>query len=118
MKYYLLNRDDVKKNIWTNPLVIKTKSLGKIKKIRTLKKKLDTLMNQVQKELRESNIWSRATDDIIDKLLYGGTEVEITKHEFDALYALSLYDTQEQRIRFCNKTTVLKGRLFGNEIRD
>ena len=118
MKYYLLNRDEVKKDIWVNPLVVKTKSLGKIKKIRTLKEKLDKLMVQVQKELRESNIWSRSTDTILDKLLFGGTEVELTKSEFDTLYALSLYDTQEQRIKMCNRTSVLKGRLFGNEIRD
>lgn len=118
MKYYLLNRDSVKKDIWVNPLVIKTKSLGKIKKARLLKEKLDKLVTQIQKELKDSNIWSRSTDEIMNTLIFGGNEIELTKYEFDTLSTLSLYDTQEQRIKMFNKTKVLKGRLFGTEIRD
>ena len=118
MKYYLLNRDEVKNDIWVNPMVVKTKSLGKIKKARVLKEKLDKLLIQIQKELKDSNIWSRATDTIMNDLLFGGKEIELTKSEYDTLYALSLYDTQEQRIKMCNKTSVLKGRLFGNQIKD
>lgn len=118
MKYFLLNREEVKNDIWVNPQVVKTKSLSKIKKARVLKDKLDKLLTQIQKELKESNIWSKATEEVMNELLFSGKDVEITKQEFDVLYALSLYDTQEQRIKMCNKTEVLKGKLYGKEIKD
>ena len=47
MKYYLLNREDIKKDISTNPLMIKTKSFAKIKKLKSLQKQVDKLLQQV-----------------------------------------------------------------------
>lgn len=114
MKYYLLNRNEVKKNIWTNPMLVKTKSLSKIEKIRRLRKQLDTLTNQVVKELKESNV---INDERIEILLNGEGVTEITNKDYNALLVMSLYDTQEQRMSACNKSEVLKGKLWDNEIR-
>lgn len=115
MKYYLLNKQEVKDNIWENPILIRTKSLGKIKRIRTLQKKLDTLMKQVEKELKESN--TSSLYDKFDMLIKDENVTEITKTDYNALLVMCLMDTQEQRIKCCNKSEVLKGKLFGNEIR-
>ena len=50
MKYYILNKQQVKQDIWVNPILIRTKSLAKIKKIRSLQKKLDILLKAVKKD--------------------------------------------------------------------
>ena len=42
---------------------------------------------------------------------------EISSKEYNKLKLLFLFDTQEQRISICNKTTVLKGKLYGNQIK-
>lgn len=115
MKYYLLNRDEVKENIWTNPILIRTKSLSKIKKIRTLQKKLNTLLKQVEKELKESNTVS--THDKFSLLIDNEDATEISRADYNALLVMCLMDTQEQRIRCCNKSETLKGKLYGNTIR-
>ena len=49
MKYYLLNKDDIKKNIYINPQMIKTKSFSKIKRLKTLQKQLEKITNQIKK---------------------------------------------------------------------
>lgn len=117
MKYFLLNKKEVKNDIWTNPILVRTKSLSKIKKIRTLQKKLDTLVKQVTKELKESNNVSSSTQEIIDQLFLGENLTEVTSKEYNALKVMCLYDNQLQRIQACNKTEVLKGKLYGDQIK-
>lgn len=114
MKYYLLNKEDVRQNIWVNPLLIRTKSLGKIKKVRALQKKLDSLMKVIMKDLKENN--AALTDEKVKLLLDGTTCEEITRNDYNKMYAVPLYDTQEQRMSSYSKTEVLKGKLWGNEI--
>ena len=48
MKYFLLNKEEVKKNIWNNPILVRTKCWGKIKKYQTLKSKLKILQMNIQ----------------------------------------------------------------------
>lgn len=117
MKYYLLNREDIKKDISTNPLMIKTKSFAKIKKLKSLQKQVDKLLQQVKKELKDTNNFSK--NDIIDLFLNKELEAitEITSQEYTKLKSLFVLDTQEQRIKICNKTNVLKGKLYGTEIK-
>lgn len=115
MKYYLLNKQEVKKNIWTNPILVRTKCLSKIKKIRTLQKKLNSLLKTVKADLYAIN--SGLNEERIDMLLKGENLDEITRNDYNALLVLSLLDTQEQRIKACNRSTVLQGKLWGNEIR-
>lgn len=115
MKYYLLNRDVIKEDIWINPILIKTKSISKINKIRALQKKLDSLLKTVKKDLYDSN--AGLTEEKINLFLQGETNTEITKKEYNTLLVMSLYDTQEQRIRCCNKTEILRGKLFGSCIK-
>lgn len=115
MKYYLLNKDAIKHDIWTHPLLVRTKSLSKIKKIRALQKKLDALMKAVRKDLFDGN--AGMTDSTLQMLLDGSTAEEITRSEYNSLLVMSILDTQEQKIRCCNKTEILKGKLYGNEIR-
>lgn len=116
MKYFLLNKDEVKKDIFVNPVLVRTKSWGKIKKYQTLKKKLDTLLSQITKELNESNPKYSCQDVYIDRLL-NEEPTEITVKDYNALYGLPLYDTELQRIKVCNRSEVLKGKLWGKEIR-
>lgn len=113
MKFYLLNKDEVKHDIFKNPILVRTKSLAKINKLRKLKKQLALLEKQVKTELKNSNA---ITDEIIEKFLENSGE-EITRQDYNALLVLCLMDTQEQRIKCCNKSTVLKGKLYGVEIR-
>lgn len=115
MKYFLLNKQEVKKDIWINPILIKTKSLVKIKKIRALQKKLDTLLKAVKKDLYDCN--AGINDERIQTLLDDNNVTEITSRDYNALLVMSLLDTQEQRIKCCNKSSVLKGKLYGTEIR-
>ena len=114
MKYYLLNKEDVRQNIWVNPILIRTKCLGKIKKVRALQKKLDSLMKTVMKDLKENN--AAITDEKVKLLLDGTTCEEISRNDYNKMYAVPLYDTQEQRISSYAKTKVLKGKLYGAEI--
>ncbi len=114
MKYYLLNTQQMKDDIWQNPMLIKTKSLSKIKKIRVLQKKLDVLLKNVRKDIFESN--AAMTDSKFDQLLQGDNLDELDREDYNHLLAMCLYDTQEQRIRCCNKTTILKGNLIGTRI--
>ena len=114
MKYYLLNKEEVRQNIWVNPMLIRTKCLGKIKKIRTLQKKLDVLMKAVMTDLKNNN--AAVTDEKVKLLLDGTTCEEISRNDYNKMYAVPLYDTQEQRISSYVKTKVLKGKLYGNEI--
>lgn len=115
MKYYLLNKEECIKNINTNPILIRTRALGKIKKARALQKKLDVLMKQIRKDLSELNV--ALTEEKINLLLSGETVEEITNKEYNAMYAIPLYDTQEQRMSSYCKTSIMKGKLYGNEIR-
>lgn len=115
MKYYLLNKKEIKEDIWTHPIIVRTKSLSKIKKIRSLQKKLDYLLKQVRKDLFEGN--AGMTDSTFNLLLDGSTAEEITRSDYNSLLVMCILDTQEQRIRCCNKTEILKGKLFGNQIK-
>lgn len=40
MKYYILNKQQVKQDIWVNPILIRTKSLAKIKKDKKFTKEI------------------------------------------------------------------------------
>lgn len=113
MKYYIYNAEDCRKDIWTNPILVKTKSLSKIKQYRTLLKKLTKLEKDIKTELKISN--AVMNDDIL-KMVMEKDGDEITNSEYNALYTVALYDRQEQRISSYNKTNILKGKLVGNEI--
>lgn len=115
MKYYLLNKKEVKEDIWTHPIIVRTKSLSKIKKIRTLQKKLDSLLRAVKKDLFDNN--AGMTDRTLELLLDGSTAEEITRSDYNSLLVMRILDTQEQKIKCCNKTEILKGKLFGNQIK-
>lgn len=115
MKYYILNRKEVKENIWTNPILIRTKSLSKIKKIRSLQKKIDSLLKSIKKDLYDNN--AGLTEEKIQLMLSGETAEEITRSDYNSLLVMSLLDTQEQRIKTCNKTEILKGKLYGDSIK-
>ena len=114
MKYYLLNKEEIKENIWINPILVKTKSLSKIKQYRKLKDKLERLKTQIIKELRDTNNFSY--DDKINLFLENQGD-EITCSEYNSIKPVGLYDQQEQRIRAYNKTKILKGKLYGNRIK-
>lgn len=114
MKYYLLNKEEVRKNIWVNPQLIRTKSLSKIKKYKRLSEQVKKLKDQITKELKETN--NMSFDDYINKFLENGGD-EITSTEYNKMKPISLYDRQEQRINAYSKTNILKGKLYGNEIR-
>lgn len=113
MKYYIYNADECRKNIWTNPILVKTKSLSKIKQYRTLLKKIQKLEKDIKTELKVSN--AVMNDDII-KMVFEKDGDEVTSSEYNALYTVALYDRQEQRIVSYNKTNILKGKLIGTEI--
>lgn len=115
MKYYLVNKDEIKSNIWTNPILVRTKSLSKIKKIRTLQKKLETLLKNVKKDLYDNN--AGMSEERIERFINGVGVEEITRGEYNSLLVMCLLDTQEQRIRTCNKTDILKGELYGDQIK-
>ena len=117
MKYFLLNKQEVKKDIFVNPQLVRTKSWGKIKKYQNLKKKLDTLYKQIEKDLKECNSMSYSTTDMINTLLHDENITEITCKDYNALYGLPLYDDELSRIKVCNRSEVLKGKLWGKEIR-
>ena len=114
MKYYLLNKEEVIENIWVNPILIKTKSLSKINKYRKLTEQVKKLRAQILKEYKETN--NTTYDDYINLFLEKGG-VEITSSEYNRMKPVCLYDRQEQRISAYAKTTVLKGKLYGNKIR-
>ena len=117
MKYFLLNKEEIKQDIFINPMLVRTKSWGKIKKYQNLKKKLDTLYKQIEKDLKDCNSWSHSTSDVIDKLLHDEKITEITCKDYNALYGLALYDDEVTRIKVCNRSEVLKGKLWGKEIK-
>ena len=117
MKYFLLNKEEVKKNIWNNPILVRTKCWGKIKKYQTLKRKLDYLYKQIETDMKSCNSTYNATPEIINTLLTDDTITEITSKDYNALYGLALYDDELSRIKVCNRSEVLKGKLYGNEIR-
>lgn len=114
MKYFLLNKQDVKQNIWTNPILVKTKCMTKIKKLKSLQKKIDILYKTIKKDLYDNN--AGLNDDKIN-LFLSQEHTEITNKEYNSLSVLSLLDTAEQRIKICNKTNVLKGKLYGDQIK-
>ena len=113
MKYYLMNKQEVLKDINTNPILIKTKSLSKIKKYRTLLAKVNKLRADIEKELKLTN--TAMTDEKIEMVLNKDGE-ELTSSEFNSMYAIPLYDDELQRIRAYNKTKVMHGKLVGTEI--
>lgn len=118
MKYYILNKEEVRKNIWTNPIVMKTKSYSKIVQLRSLLSKIDKLKANIIKEIKESNgflSYVEDKDEFIEKFIQD-CGVEITSSEYTNLKMLCLYDRQEQRIQVLNRTNVLKGKLVGDEI--
>ena len=114
MKYFLLNKQEIKDNIWTNPILVKTKCLSKIKKLKSLRKKLDQLQKQVIKDLYDNN--SGLNSEIIESFLTLENNTELNSKEFNSLKVMCLLDTQEQRMRVCNKTEVLKGKLYENKL--
>lgn len=114
MKYYLLNKEEVMENIWVNPILIKTKSLSKINKYKKLLEQTKKLKAQILKEFKETN--NTMYEDYINLFLEKGG-VEITNSEYNRMKPVCLYDRQEQRISAYAKTTVLKGKLYGNKIR-
>ena len=118
MKYYILNKEEVRKNIWTNPIVMKTKSYSKIVQLRSLLSKIDKLKASIIKEIKEYNgflSYVEDKDECIEKFIqYCG--IEITSSEYTNLKMLGLYDRQGQRIQVLNRTNVLKGKLVGDEI--
>ena len=116
MKYFLLNKEEIKKDIFVNPKLVRTKSWIKIKKYQALKKKLDYLYKQIETDLKSCNAWSYSTKDIIDSLLHDEV-TEITSKDYNALYGIALYDDEITRIKMCNRSDVLKGKLWGKEIR-
>jgi hypothetical protein len=113
MKYFILNTDDVRNDIWTNPKLVKTKSMGKIKRYRALLKSVNKLYKEITTELKQTN--AVISDEIISEILERDGD-EITCSEYNALYTVALYDRQEQRITSLNKTTILSGKLYGNKI--
>ena len=118
MKYYILNKEEVRKNIWTNPIVMKTKSYSKIVQLRSLLSKIDKLKASIIKEIKESNGFLSYVEDkdaFIEKFIQD-CGIEITSSEYTNLKMLGLYDRQEQRIQVLNRTNVLKGKLVGDEI--
>lgn len=118
MKYYLLNKEEVRKNIWANPRIMKTKSYSKIKQLRSLLNKIEKLKASIVKELKESNGFISYLEDkdaFINSFLENCGD-EVTSSEYTNLKMLSLYDRQEQRIQVLNKTNILKGKLVGEEI--
>jgi hypothetical protein len=118
MKYYLLNKEEVRKNIWANPRIMKTKSYSKIKQLRSLLSKIEKLKASIVKELKESNGFISYLEDkdaFINSFLENCGD-EVTSSEYTNLKMLSLYDRQEQRIQVLNKTNILKGKLVGDEI--
>lgn len=118
MKYYLLNKEEVRKNIWANPRIMKTKSYSKIKQLRSLLTKIEKLKASIVKELKESNGFISYLEDkdaFINSFLENCGD-EVTSSEYTNLKMLSLYDRQEQRIQVLNKTNILKGKLVGDEI--
>lgn len=114
MKYYLLNRQECRENINNNPKLLRTKSANKIKKLKTLQKKLDKLKKEVIKELKESN--TIIYDEWIQQFLEGKVD-EIAKTEYNAMYSLPLYDDQVTRMKCYNKTAIMRGKLYGTEIK-
>ena len=76
--------------------------------------KKDLLMKQIRKELHDSNA---INEERIDLFLSADDPEEISKHDYNALLVLCLLDTQEQRIKACNRSQILSGKLFGTEIR-
>ena len=118
MKYYILNKEEVRKNIWTNPIIMKTKSYSKIVQLRSLLSKIDKLKASIIKEIKESNgflAYVENKDEFIEKFIQD-CGVEITSSEYTNLKMLGLYDRQEQKIQVLNRTNVLKGKLVGDEI--
>ena len=113
MKYYLYNKEECRKNIWTNPILVRTKSLAKIKQYRTLLKKLNKLEKDIKTELNSSN--AAINDEIISMVMTKDGD-EITSSEYNKLYTIALYDTQIQRIKTYSQTKILKGKLVGDEI--
>ena len=114
MKYFLLNKNEIKHNIWTNPILIKTKAYSKIKKYRSLLLKIEKLKKEIYKELKETN--NTSYEDKI-KFFIENDGDEITCAEYNSMKPIILYDQQEQRIRAYNKTKILKGKLYGNRIK-
>lgn len=108
-----MNKQEVLKDINTNPILIKTKSLSKIKKYRTLLAKVNKLRADIEKELKLTN--TAMTDEKIEMVLNKDGE-ELTSSEFNSMYAIPLYDDELQRIRAYNKTKVMHGKLVGTEI--
>lgn len=114
MKYYLLNRKECRENIYTNPQLIKTKSMSKINKYRKLEKQLNKLKREIFNELRSSN--KVITDGMIENFLIDeGTE--IVSSEYKAMYLIPLLEDQVQRMRAYNKTAVMSGKLYDVQIR-
>lgn len=117
MKYYMLNKKECRENINVNPVLVKTKSAGKIKKYQAMKKKLERMFKEIEKELKESN--SIITPEILDEFINTPTNEfdEIVKTEYNAMYGIPLYDTQLQRMIQYNKTAIMRGKLIGLEIK-
>ena len=56
MKYYLVNKEEIKSNVFANPIVIKTNSLPKIYRMRLLQKQLNKLKSDIIRELQTNKI--------------------------------------------------------------
>ena len=83
--------------------------------LRSLQKKLDILLKAVKKDLYDSN--AGLDEQKINNFIYGDCAEEISRQDYNSLLVMSLFDTQEQRIKTCNKSEILKGKLYGSEIK-
>lgn len=115
MKYFLLNKEEVRKDIETHPIVYKTKSHSKIVQYRNLLKKIEKLKKEITKELRDTN--NIVPDDMLNTIFENSGE-EITTTEYNTLRVIPLYDNVLQKLKAYNKTNILKGKLYGKELKE
>lgn len=113
MKYYLINKSDIKLDVFTNPIVIKTTSLPKINRIKLLQKQINKLKEDVLKELKNNNT-VKYNPEILESFLDCQGD-EITRSDYNKLYGSPLYDSREQRISLFNKTEIMRFEVFPKE---
>ena len=75
----------------------------------------DSGKKAVKKDLYDSN--AGLDEQKINNFIYGDCAEEISRQDYNSLLVMSLFDTQEQRIKTCNKSEILKGKLYGSEIK-
>ena len=110
MKYYLVNKEEIKSNVFANPIVIKTNSLPKIYRMRLLQKQLNKLKSDIIRELQTNNA-VKYNPEILESFLDNQGD-EITRSDYNKLYGSPLYDTRQQRIDLFHKTEILRFEVF------